>query len=271
MWQLALNEMGNNRKNIYGPKSFIQYCKENNIRNSSTANHISIDYYEKLHKQLRIEETMVLRLGSSDKKAGTNFAIVKNQSAKEFFFFDDEIFIKERSLFHADVNVKNLLSLMKLFEKHSEMMLVSYLLSSGALSEVLRLDKTDVYYTPLTGRNGFSFKFYPTKNHDLIFHDNGQVEIDAVFSGHKNGKPVVVVAEAKVEDGKYKSLAKHKLFYAYKSVQSVLNDEFEIIPIYLKLSIVETTLIAKIAVCEDVNNCLSEFRVIHTETLMIKM
>lgn len=271
MWNQAIETMKNDGQLSYGPKSFIEYCKENGLRNSGTANYISIDYFEKLHKELRDEKLMVFRLGSENKKAGTDFMLISYENPEEFFFFDELLFTGQATMYFPDPVVKNALSIMKIFSNYSEMMLVSYLLSSGVLSDVLGFDKTQVYYTPLTGRNNYSFDFYANDKSGLLIHRNGQVEIDAVFSGFRNGKPVVVVAEAKVENGTYKTLAKHKLFYAYKSIQSVLEDEFEIIPIYLKLSVNDHVLTAKIAVCRDVGNDLSRFEVVDSGVVEIEL
>ena len=262
MWQYAIEQMKQGHKRTYGPESFIGYCDKHQLSKGLTANHISIDYFEKLPRQLKEENLMVIRLGSVDKKAGTDFMLIKYEEPEDFFFFDKDHFNVPMTHFEADPAVKNALSIIKVFSNYSEMMLVSYLLSSGALSEVLNLDKTQIYYTPLTGRNNYTFDFYPFIGSDLVTHQNGQVEIDAVFTGYKDGKPVVVVAEAKVESSKYASLAKHKLFYAYKSIQSVLQGAFEIIPVYLKLGVKEDILTAKVAVCRDVGGCLAGFEVV---------
>jgi len=269
MWKQAIRIMNQTGMLTYGPESFIGYCERFNYHNKGTANNISIDYFEKLSKQLRDESLMVLRLGSEDKKAGTNFMLVKFERPEDYFFFDNQIFNVPVTKFEPDPAVKNALAIIKLFDNYSEMMLVSYLLSCGALSEALGLDKQQIYYTPLTGRSNYSFEFYPYVGSDLIMHQNGQVEIDAVFTGHNKGKPVVVVAEAKVESEKYKSLAKHKLFYSFKSIQSVLRDEFEIIPIYLKLGVNDGVLTARVAVCRDEDGCLAKFEVIKVVILSV--
>lgn len=271
MWKHAIQMMNNDISSSYGPKSFLKYCNENDFQNSGTANNISIDYYEKLHKQLRDECIMVLRMGSFEKIAGTNFLLVRYEQKEDFFFFDDKIFTCQETMYETNPNVKNAISIMNIFNNYSEMMLVSYLLSCGVMSEVLGLDKSQIYYTPLTGRNNYTFEFYPNKNCDAILHINGQVEIDAVFTGYRNGVPIVVVVEAKVENGRYGSLAKHKLFYAYKSIQSILKDEYEIIPIYIKLSVNESILTAKIAICKDIGNCLVNFEVVDSRVIIIEI
>lgn len=262
MWKYAVEQLRQEDLRSYGPESFIGYCDRYDLVRHSTANFISIDYFEKLHKQLKDEKLMVLRLGSFDKKAGTNFMLVRYDRPEDYFFFDKDLFDVPPIDFEPDPAVKSALSIINVFSNYSEMMLISYLLSSGALPEVLGLDKSQVYYTPLTGRSNYTFNFYPYEGADLVTHQSGQVEIDAVFTGHKNGRPVIVVAEAKVENPSYRSLAKHKLFYAYKSIQSVLHDSFEIIPVYLKLGVQDDVLTAKIGVCQDVGGVLAEFEVV---------
>ena len=269
MWNHAIQEMKKSGKDIYGPESFLGYCAKHDITSKGTANHISIDYYEKLSKELKSENLVVLRLGSNEKKAGTNFMLVKYNHPEDYFFFDKDLFDIPIENFTPDPAVRNALEILKLFNNYSEMMLVSYLLSSGVLSEVLGLDKSQIYYTPLTGRNVFTFDFYPYPGSELVVHQSGQVEIDAVFTGARNGKPVIVVAEAKADSPKYASLAKHKLFYAYKSIQSILKEEYEIIPIYLKLGVVENILTTKVAVCKDVDGCLANFEMEKTSIVIM--
>lgn len=271
MWHFALESIKNNNKLFFGPKSFLEYCSENNLANSGTANHISIDYFEKLSKELRAEDFMVLRLGSTEKKMGTKFILVKYDEPDNFFFFDKKIFDSPPKYFPVNQKVKNVLSIMKLFDSYSEMMLMSYLLSSGALLDVLDLDKSDIFYTPLTGRNTYTFEYVINEKYGSVIHENGQVEIDAVFTGFKNGLPVIVVAEAKVDNGKYNTLAKHKLFYAYKSIQSIIKDDFEIIPIYVKLKVEGSLLTAKIAVCKDNENNLSQFESVSSHIIKIDL
>ena len=238
MWSSALSDMRQLKNTIYGPTSFINYCKEYGIKPSGgTANHISIDHFERLHKQLKENHCMVLRLGSANARSGTNFALVKHDNNREFFFFDKEIFTADSETFEIPQSIRNALSIINLFDKPSEMMLVTYLLSSGALGEVLALDKDDAYYSPLTGRNCFTFSYNPAPGYPKLIHENGQVEIDAVFTAKRCGKPVIVVAEAKTDNGRYTSLAKHKLYYAYKAVKQVCKKNFDVIPIYLKLSV----------------------------------
>lgn len=272
MWTKALTEMEQQNSKIYGPKSFIKYCESNNIQNAGrTASHISIDHYKKLHKQLKENQCMVLRLGSNNVRNGTNFVLVKHDQFRDFFFFDDEIFTSKPVEYKSPADVRNALSIMNIFEKPSEMMLVSYLLSSGALGEVLGLDEDNIYYTPLTGRNCFTFSYKPAPDYPLLKHENGQVEIDAVFTGKRNGKLVIVIAEAKSDTGRYRSLAKHKLFYAYKSVQEACLKKFEVIPIYLKLSIKDGVLKAKIAECEDLDGSLMGITVVSESSVLIEL
>ncbi len=272
MWTQALQKMKQNNTSIYGPRSFLEYCATNDIKTSGrTPNYISIDYYEKLHKELKENNCMVLRLGSENMRKGTNFVLIKDDRLRDFFLFDDEIFVTDPIEYEMSLKARHALSIMKIFEKPSEMMLVSYLLSSGVLGEVLGLDEADAYYTPLTGRNSFTFSFRPGANYEELIHQNGQVEIDAVFTGARNGKPVIVVVEAKNDTGRYKSLSKHKLYYAYKSVQSVCEKDFEVIPVYLKLSVNDGYLKAMIAECEDRDDTLMGLSVVNERTVVIKI
>lgn len=272
MWTSALSEMRQLNNTVYGPTSFISYCKENNIKPSGgTANHISIDHFERLHKQLKQNHCMVFRLGSANTRNGTNFALVGHDKFREFFFFDKEIFKTASVTFEMPQSTRKALSIINLFDKPSEMMLVTYLLSSGVLGEVLALDKDDAYYSPLTGRNCFTFSYTPAPGHPKLVHENGQVEIDAVFTGKRCGKPVIVVAEAKTDGGRYTSLAKHKLYYAYKAVKQVCQRDFDVIPIYLKLSVHDGYLEAKIAECADVDGTLMGLSVRNESTVRMRL
>jgi len=96
------------------------------------------------------------------------------------------------------------------------------------------LDDSGDFCVPATGQSTFSFNFKPRSDlPDVWHHENGQVEIDALFVGRRSGREQLFLVEAKTgrPNG---SLAKHKLCYPLFALRSFVPDYIEIVPLYLK-------------------------------------
>ncbi|WP_252371579.1 DUF6997 domain-containing protein [Pseudoalteromonas phenolica] len=112
--------------------------------------------------------------------------------------------------------------------------MVNLACASGLLKEALSLDDEASIIVPATGQSTFTFRFKPICDEDTILeHINGQVEIDAVFVGKRNGKENLFVIEAKHSE-KFDSLAKHKLLYPCLSLLEKLPASMPIVPVYLR-------------------------------------
>ncbi|MBE6063823.1 DUF6997 domain-containing protein [Clostridium cochlearium] len=225
----------NDSNKIFGPISFNKYLKENNICNVSTAQNISIDSYEKLNKELRDNNIMVLRLGNAIDSKGTQFALIKTENINDYFLIDDEIFTKCGYTYLPTKSIRDLFAY-QVFPFLSESSFVNLGVVSGLISRALGLDEYNVPLTPAMGKSVFTFKLYPySKYKDVIFtHNNGQVEIDGVLVAERKEKQTVFVLEAK-SDKSHKSLSKHKLVYPVLALAKNVPKDMEIVPVYIKI------------------------------------
>ncbi|MEN1761431.1 DUF6997 domain-containing protein [Anoxynatronum sibiricum] len=236
MWSHALIHLTDCNVGTYGPESFQDYLLRNKLGRKPTAPSISIDCYEKLPKQLRDNDTMVLRLGASNHGTGTQFILAKvKDRLKDFFLVNDEVFrMSQPDIFHPKKNLNSLKGY-KIMPVLSETSLVNLALTSGLLSEALSFDVKMVPGAPTTGKSTFSFKF---KVHSLIKqvfeHRNGQVEIDALFVEKRKGRDTLFIIEAK-SGATIRSLSKHKLVYPILSVASHVSPHVDIVPIYMQV------------------------------------
>ncbi|WP_353892463.1 hypothetical protein PRVXH_001809 [Proteinivorax hydrogeniformans] len=234
IWDAALKQISNQDVAIYGPQSFREYLLSNDLPKVNTAPEISIDSFELLRKELKVNNAMVLRLGASEKGTGTRFVLVKvRDSLKDFFIMDDEVLSDKGQPFTAVSRTKELLgySIMPFL---SETSLVNLALTSGIISHALGLDNNAIPAAPTTGKAGFSFKLKAhSKTTEVLSHNKGQVEIDALFVEKRQGKDTLFVIEAK--SNSHKSLAKHKLVYPILAVAQKVPSDIPIVPVYLRI------------------------------------
>lgn len=246
-WESALQELEKNGNGLFGPKSFRDYLEdiEEDPRDYRTAAEISIDTLRQLSSELRERETMVFRLGYAPNGAGTAFALVQLEDRLEDFFVQEHQYpVSERvrldfSQNGQDVDLltpqaRDMLDAYRLLPNFSESSYVNLALSTGLLGRSLNLDADTIGTAPTTIASSFSFEFRPHSrlSHEL-YHNNGQVEVDAIIITRKHGKRTMLVIEAKT--GKARTLAKHKLFYPYLAVKNLASEDIdEIIPIYMR-------------------------------------
>lgn len=80
----------------------------------------------------------------------------------------------------------------------------------------------------------FTFEFRPRADQTTtLLHQQGQVEIDAVFVAKRDNKECLFIVEAKHGE-KFDSLAKHKLLYPILSLLPKIPSSMPIIPVYLR-------------------------------------
>ncbi len=238
LFDIALNEMEENDQCFWGPKSFQDYLEENNkkgINTHRTAQYISIDSYNELDTNLKAKNCMILRLGHS-KGTGTQFCLVKSQKGpSKYFLFDQETFGNLKCLYYKPpLKAKNLFPFY-LMPSVSETSLVNYSFASGLFNKALELDDLNEFIIPATGSSTYTFSVKPHSQFDVVTtHKNGQIQVDALFIGQRQGKQHLFVLEAKT-NMTFKSIAKHKLIYPILAFAGNVPKEIPIIPLYLKV------------------------------------
>lgn len=245
----ALQDLTN--RSVFGPVAFQKYVSQHRLGDRKTAPSISIDSLEKLPPELQNADAMVIRLGSPKGSRGTDFAIIRvDGHLEEFFLIHDTVFGDcVRTPFLPVASWRDLYAF-QVLRRLTESSLVNLAIASGLLGYALDLDEDTVGLVPATGQSTFTFQFQP---HDLVrqtlFHQNGQVEIDALFVGRRNRKDCLFVVEAK-SGPDVKSIAKHKLVYPVLSVAKHLPTGMLIVPVYIHVTSEADGYHFRIAECE---------------------
>src|SRR4051794_17804958 len=102
---------------------------------------------------------------------------------------------------------------------------------------------------PATGQSTFSFDLKPHSSSDTVWrHLRGQVQIDALFVGRRDGEELIFVVEAK--HGSYpSSLAKHKLVYPVLAIAPQVSKYLRIVPVYVRVARLDGDLHFFVAEC----------------------
>ncbi|MDB4460807.1 hypothetical protein N9047_01290 [bacterium] len=102
-----------------------------------------------------------------------------------------------------------------------------------------------------TGQGTYSFEVKAREDRKEPWrHNKGQVEIDCIFVGCRNGEKLLLWVEAK--SGKPNaSLAKHKLMYPLAAVRNSAPSEIKVVPNYMKSSTEPDGLHFMVVECED--------------------
>lgn len=275
LFDSALAALVGQKLAFWGPQSFREYLAAQGISpNNKTPEHISVDSLERLHPALRANDVMVLRLGSSGKR-NTQFGLVKAAGKlSEYFLIDDEIFGNtETASFHTLVKADELLPF-HLLPALSETGFVNFAYASGLLAYALRLDNESSVSAQATGASTFTFVVRPHTDLDVtVQHKGGQVQVDSLFIGQRQGQKILFVLEAKsrISD---KSLAKHKLVYPLLALAGRVPAEMSITPVYLKARTTKAGLRFSVAECffPDPRKRLAginELRVIRSVNLLV--
>lgn len=247
----ALAELdGENSRFVYGPESLLKYLSRIG-KSAKTAPSISVDSYEALPRYLKMQETMVFRLGVSEGGGNTQFALVRLKGhLRDLFLFDQEVFEDERgATFLPNVSMRRLFTF-QLLPAFSEGALVNLALASGVLGQALRFSDMESPLPPATGHSTFSFIFAPHSAYDLTFnHNRGQVEIDALWVDRRDGRDCLFIVEAKAGI-KERLLAKHKLVYPILALAPHLPKDMEIVPVYLKAFLADDGIHFQVLECE---------------------
>ena len=226
----------------YGPRSLREYLKENfspddPIHRTQAPTLISIDAIEALPRYLQDRNIMILRLGSPKGQRGTNFILISVGDVRhDYFLIDEEVFDENRAdVFTPTVGLSHLMPYFSI-GKLSETGLVNLAFTSGLLSRSLGLDTHGWLPAPARTQAKMTFSFLPHSSlcQKSELHDGGQVDIDAVFIGKREGIDVLFVIEAKANK-QYRSLAKHKLVYPSLGISESIPEGIPIVPVYMKI------------------------------------
>lgn len=214
--------------------AFSDYIRTYDLRATDTAPHISVDSLESLSPVLREAETMVLRLGQSQDGRGTRFALVATPGRlRDFFLIDEEIISTDPSTPVRLAVDEEMLLPYSMLPKLTEDMAVSLAFASGLMGHALGLDSPFFTGAPVRGSATYSFAFRPYRGADPVEHRRGQVEIDALLAGRRDGRPVLFVCEFKMDSSR--SLAKHKLLYPLLAMAPRVPAGKEMVPVYVRV------------------------------------
>jgi hypothetical protein len=226
VFEPALAQMRTAGLSVFGPTGFRDYLLEHGLSGSRTADHISVSHFDGLPAALKASNTMVLRLGAGA-SGRTNFALVRVADIRDFFLgIDPEM----PRTFLSDARMRDLIGYTLLVP--SETTLVNLAFTSGLVAHALRLDDGEALPAPARGvlRATFAFRAHSTLD-CILEHVHGQVEIDALFVGRRNGLDHLFVLEAKQSGA---ALANHKLLYPIMALAAGVPPDMPIVPVYLR-------------------------------------
>lgn len=222
----ALAQMKRAGLSVYGPTCFRDYLLEHGLSASRTADHISVGHFDGLPAALKATNTMVLRLGAGE-RGRTNFALVGVSDVHDFFL---EVLPQPPRTFLSDARMRDLIGYTLLVP--SETTLVNLAFTSGLVAQALGLDEMQALPAPARGvlRATFPFRAHSALDY-VLEHVHGQVEIDALFVGRRDGRDHLFVLEAKQSSA---PLANHKLLYPIMALASAVPPDMPIVPVYMR-------------------------------------
>ncbi len=245
-WAPALEALKESTDGVYGPTSFNGYLETHGMDPTRyrTPRHISINDRSDLAPALADAETMVLRLGRSSRKRGTQFVLVRLADGLSPFFLEEETKCDDpvkswdmrstgTDIERLNQTTRDLIDGYRLLPTFSETSLVNLALSAGILSDALNLDPNSIGAAPATVSTTFDFEFIPDESIDTVLsHNAGHVEIDTVAVTRRNGRRVLVIIEAKT--GPAGAVPKHKLAYPVFALSSEAAEFEEVVPVFLR-------------------------------------
>lgn len=195
----AVLGMERGSSNTFGPSCFKDYLAEHSLGKFDAWSSLSIDFLSRLAPSLRSRNIMVFRLGSRPGSRGTWFGLAKALNGfSEYFLVDDDLFRDTVPRdFEPHASSTELLAY-RFIPTTTETTCVNLAVASGLMAEALELDRDTPPVAPATGKSTYTFGVVPHSRLDAVWeHCNGQVEIDAVLTGRRRGRDVVIVVEAK--------------------------------------------------------------------------
>ena len=243
------------------PISFQEYLRQHNLGNHDTAASISVDSLARLDPLLRNNGVFIFRLGQARESRGTAFSCVNYGSEMLLpILIDSQVFdCAKIDGFFPKVPYSSIQPFF-LIPNLTETSTVNLGLATGLIPFALGINES--ISIPATGQGVYSFSFLPNgKQSKLLEHNNGQVEIDSVFTARRDGQDCLFVVEAKCST-KFDSLAKHKLAYPYFSIKPKVPEYLTVVLIYCRVIKKVDSLVYYIAECSidrnDVNSIHAE-------------
>ncbi len=178
---------------------------------------------------------MVFRLGKKPGAVGAQFGLARHDGSWNSFFLNDRELLEEAEIqeFVPSVSDRRLIAF-QLLPKLTETSLVNLAVASGLLQHALNITEDHEQVIPATSQSTHTFKFFPRVPMESPWeHIRGQVEIDALFYGKRNGRETLFLVEAK-SGVPSATLAKHKLCYPLSALRPCVPQEIDIVPVYLK-------------------------------------
>jgi hypothetical protein len=215
----ALSEMCRSSTATFGPLSFREYLKTHDLPLTGTAAAISVDSIRALSIDLVEARTMVFRLGAAIRTRHTTFALCRYRDSWTDLFLQDECISGSQSSvpFFATGLDRNIAAY-RLLPRLTEPSIVNLAIAFGILAAALELDDADRSPVPATGQSTCSLDVRPYDDSIAWQHRQGQVEINCIFVGHRNGRDGLFLVEAKCSCS-FASLAKHKLVFPYQALR----------------------------------------------------
>ena len=235
IFEPALGDMVASGMEFYGPTSFKKYLDEHGFEQAGAWQYVSVDSLDRLSEDLRDAGVMVFRLGSRPGVVGTHFGLAKySRGWGDYFLIDKDLLsIATQEFFVPCIPIRQRLAF-QLLPKLTETSLVNFAVGTGLLSRVLRIEDGCDLIIPATGHSSFTFTISPRPAmRQLWDHLKGQVEIDALFAGKRDGKDCLFLVEAK-RGRPSGTLAKHKLCYPLAALLNEVPESMQVIPVYLK-------------------------------------
>ena len=217
------------------PEPFQEYVAKHGLTVRGTAPYISVQSFSHLARELVEERVMVFRLGASTRSRHTDFALARVvKDWNDYFLFDEEIFADlQPEKIVVDWRSPRLFPFLTI-PKLTETSHVNLALASGVFEKALGIDPGGISI-PATGKGCYDFIVRPHARLDAEWHHRaGQVEIDSVFTTSTSGRKTLFVIEAK-SGRALSSLPKYKLVYPLLAVADRIPEDFDIVPVYLRI------------------------------------
>lgn len=234
--------------------NFAEYLKQHDLPNVGTAQAISIDSISDLDKLLRDNRIFVFRLGRSSSRGETAFCGVRypNEEALPIIIDERDFLNTEIEGFIPRVSYATLHPFF-LVPKLSETSVVNLGLASGLVPHALGIEGE--ISIPATGKSTYTFEFRPLRGADTVLtHRDGQVEIDALFTGRRDGRDALFLLEAK-KSKTLSSLSNHKLVYPYLAIKPLLPSYMPLVMVYLRVIVGPKEMIFYVNECDDGGRC----------------
>ena len=238
----------------FKPINFQNYADQNHLQVKGTAQYISVQSFSDLAAELKENQVMVFRLGSKKGEIGTSFGLAKViESWTDYFLFDEDIFNNSPKVSEKIDWLNEKYLPFRLIPKLTETSHVNLALATRVIQRAFGFQISD-FFIPATGRGSYSFEVRPHEQlPDIWEHHLGQVEIDSLLVGIRDGQNHLLVIEAK--SGKYPdSLAKYKLVYPVLSILPALPKGFVITPIYIRIYETENSITFFMAECLSIGS-----------------